>query len=53
MRRYPNLDAVTLIRRSLPSHVLINKTDKVLHPIQNGLNLKLNGWFLLGWLCVS
>ncbi len=53
MCRHPDLDLLPVARTDAQAHVLINKTDKGLYPIQDGLNLKLNRRSLLFRLSLS
>jgi hypothetical protein len=38
-----NLDGFRLPLAADQAHLAVHETDKALHPIQNGLNLQLNG----------
>ena len=44
MRRHRDLDPFRLALADSHTHVLVNKPNKTLHPVQNGLKLKLNRW---------
>jgi hypothetical protein len=43
MRLDADLDGLGLLLSALQAHLAIHETDEVLHTIQNGLNLQLNG----------
>jgi hypothetical protein len=42
MRRHADLDRRRLPLAAMQAHLAVDKADKTLHPIQDGLNLKLN-----------
>src|ERR1700739_4929474 len=44
MRLQANFDRARLALMTLQPNLLINKPAKVLHPVQNRLNLELNSW---------
>jgi hypothetical protein len=47
VRSHGNLDQRCISAQSAHPHVLVEESNKPLHPIQNGLNLYLNSWSLL------
>ena len=38
-----DLDGLGLLLAAEHAHLAVDETDETLHPIQNGLNLQLNG----------
>ncbi len=43
VRLHRDLDRERPTRVTMHAHLLVDETHEMLHPIQNGLNLKLNG----------
>src|SRR6266566_9683086 len=52
MRLQANFDRPRLALMTLQPNLLINKPGKVLHPVQNRLNLELNSWSPRSIVCV-
>ena len=44
MRLYGDLDRLRPALVAWHAHIPVHEPDEVLHGVQNGLNLQLNGW---------
>ena len=51
MRRQADFDGLDLASSPIQPHLPVNEPNKMLHPIQNGLNLELNSWSPRSILC--